>query len=130
LSESQDKTSFAARLVRLREARQLSQKQLAARLGCPPSMISKYERGRQVPRTPEIYLQLCAALAVSPAELLGAPPAPGAPADPRLAVRVSALGERLAPEQISVLLAFLDTAFALADGERPAEAVAPQSEPL
>jgi transcriptional regulator with XRE-family HTH domain len=74
MTEPQEKSSFAARLTRLREARNLSQKELAARLGCVPSLISKYETGRQVPRAPEIYLKLCAILAVSPGELLGAPP--------------------------------------------------------
>ncbi|HZF08177.1 MAG TPA: helix-turn-helix transcriptional regulator [Thermoanaerobaculia bacterium] len=101
---------FATRLTRLREERQLSQKQLAARIGCPPRWISRYERGPQVPRTPEIYLRLSVALSVSLAELLGAPPTPGSPADPRLA-----------PAQMPALLAILDAALALADADLPPE---------
>jgi len=112
---------FSARLTRLREECQLSQKQLAARIGCSPRQISRYEKGSQVPRTPEIYLQLSLALSVSLDELLGAPPNPGSPADPRLAERLHALGKRLAPAQIPALLAILDAALALADGGLPPE---------
>lgn len=120
MSESQERTSFASNLTRLREARNLSQKQLAARVGCPGYRISRYERGLQLPRTPQDYLNLCAALAVSPGELLGASPAQELPADPRLAVRVQALGERLGPEKLTALLSMLDAALAVADGGLPA----------
>jgi transcriptional regulator with XRE-family HTH domain len=122
--EPQERTSFATRLARLREARQLSQKQLAARAGCPPAVISRYERGLQLPRSPEAYLQLCAALSVSIAELLGAPLAPGARDDLRLDARVQALKERLPPAWAAALLALLDAALVLTDGD-PLEAVAP-----
>jgi transcriptional regulator with XRE-family HTH domain len=119
-------TSFATRLSRFREACRLSQKQLAARIGCPPSLISKYERGRQMPRTPEMYVHLSAALAVSPAALLGVPPGPGSIEDPGLALRVRELSLRLAPDQVSALLVLLDAALALADGT-PEGASAPET---
>ena len=125
MTEFQGYSSFATRLTGMREARNLSQKELAARLGCDPSLISKYETGRQVPRTPEIYLQLSATLAVSPGELLGAPPALE-PADPRLAVRVRALVEGLAPEQLAAVLDFLDAALAMGNGGLPLVLVAPR----
>src|SRR5436309_14009432 len=101
MAETEDKNWFGARLTQLREARGLSQKELAARVGCPSIQISRYETGRKVPRTPEIYVQLSKALGVSVGELLGVP-APGMPVDPRLAARLRALGELLAPEQIPV----------------------------
>jgi len=120
--------SFAMRLTRYREARGLSQKELAARLGCDPSLISKYETGRQVPRTPKLYLQLCAILAVSPGELLGAPPAQELAAQP-FAVRVQALVERLGPAHLSALLDILDARLAMSDGGLPPAPVPPR-EPL
>jgi len=94
----------------LREERQTQPEAAAARIGCPPRWISRYERGPQVPRTPEIYLRLSVALSVSLAELLGAPPTPDRPADPRLA-----------PAQMPALLAILDAALALADADLPPE---------
>jgi len=85
------KTEFALRLSRFREARQLSQKQLAARIGCQPNLISKYESGQRMPRTPEMWIRLSAALTVSPAELLGLPLWNAPFEDPRLAVRLREL---------------------------------------
>jgi transcriptional regulator with XRE-family HTH domain len=125
MTKPHESTSFATRLARFREARRLSQKQLAARIGCEPILISRYESGRQVPRTPEMYLQLSAALTVSPVELLGALPGNGAFEDPRLVVRVRELSGRLAPDQVPALLALLDAALALAEGEPEGELPAP-----
>jgi transcriptional regulator with XRE-family HTH domain len=124
MTEPQERSLFAIRLAQLREASQLSQKELAARAGCWPTQISRYEKGRGLPRSPEMYLKLSAALSVSAAELLGAPPDHEGPADPRLALRVRALNERLAPAQVSALLAFLDALLALADGD-----LAPAADP-
>lgn len=129
MTELEEKIAFAARLTQMRVAAKLSQKQLAARVGCRPYLISRYERGLQLPRTPEAYVKLSAALAVRPDELLGVPPAQELPADPRLAVRVQALGERLGSEKLSALLAILDAALAVADGGLPSETFAPR-EPL
>ena len=44
-------TPLGRELKRLRQERGLSQRQLATRLGCSPTLMSHYERGRKRPRT-------------------------------------------------------------------------------
>jgi len=130
MAETEEKNWFGVHLTSLREARGLSQKELAARVGCGSVQISRYETGRKLPRTPKIYVRLSMALGVSADELLGAS-APGTPVDPRLAARLQALGERLAPEQVPVFLAVLDAVLALALGDlRTVTAALGLSEPL
>jgi transcriptional regulator with XRE-family HTH domain len=118
MTRPHERTEFALRLTRFREARQLSQKQLAARIGCQPNLISKYESGQRMPRTPEMWIRLSAALTVSPAELLGQPSWNGPLEDPRLAVRLRELSGRLASDPVPALLALLEAALALTDGEQ------------
>lgn len=50
--------------------KQLTQKELAARIGVSPSRISDYISGRAVP-TLRIASRLCATLGISPAAILG-----------------------------------------------------------
>jgi len=71
-----------------------------------------------MPRTPEMWIRLSAALTVSPAELLGLPPWNGPLEDPRLAVRLRELSGRLASDPVPALLALLEAALALTDGEQ------------
>jgi transcriptional regulator with XRE-family HTH domain len=113
MSRPQEENSFSSRLTQFREARGLSQKQLAARVGCPANLISKLECGRQVPRGPDLYVKLCVALAVPAADLLGGP---NQIAEPRLAARVRQISEQLAPEQVPVLLDLLEEAVARVNG--------------
>ena len=108
--------AFGERLTKLRKAQRLSQKELAGRLGCDPSMISKLECGNKVPQWIEIYVNLSVALGVPVAEILGASESPGASADPGLVVRVRTLAERLSPAQVPAFLALLDAALDLATG--------------
>jgi transcriptional regulator with XRE-family HTH domain len=121
-----EETSFALRLARFREARGLTRKQLALRLGCSPSQISRYESGQQQPRSPERFILLSAALGVSPAELLGSPSG-GEPLAESIAARLHELALRLAPAGFQALLAFLDLLLAQAENaesESPEEAAA------
>jgi transcriptional regulator with XRE-family HTH domain len=125
MSMPEGETKFATRLAQYREARGLSQKQLAARVGCAPDLISKYEAGQRLPRTPERYARLSAALAVSPAELLGIPPENESQEGAELAAWVYERTLQLGPAQVRALLAFLCAALARAEWELPAEAAAP-----
>lgn len=112
---------FAARLARLREERGWSQKQLAARIGCRPGLVSKFETGRRTPRA-ALLVHLGAALGVSVDELLGVPQKGGGRDAPQLAERVRQLSRRLAPAQLPLLVAFLDALLALVGALRPAAA--------
>lgn len=116
----QEETTFAARLAQFRGARGLSQKQLAARVGCSPALISKYENGRQLPRTFESYARLSEALTVSPRDLVGASPEAGSPESEELTAWVCERALRLGPAQVRALLVFFCAAFARLEGEPPA----------
>lgn len=59
-------------LKELRQARGLSQHELAEMVGCSQGMISKIEQGRANP-TLELILQISAALKTGPASLFGLP---------------------------------------------------------
>lgn len=61
-----------SRLKALRQARGLTQEQLAARMGCSHSLITRLETGQRG-ITGKRLEQLCAALRCSPSELLGHP---------------------------------------------------------
>ncbi len=63
------KYEIGSRIRRYREARGLSQKQLAARLGVSNSRVSNWEQGVNRPDA-DILAALCTALEVSPSELL------------------------------------------------------------
>jgi transcriptional regulator with XRE-family HTH domain len=125
MPSAQEERTFATRLAQFREARGLSQKQLAARVGCPPDMISKYEGGQRVPRSPERYFELSAALAVSPVELLGVPPESGSRESAELAAWVYERTLRLNSAQVRALLVFFCAALARSEGEPPAAGPAP-----
>ena len=49
MSNQDNEAPFAARLREAREARELSQAELARRLGSPPSAIAHFEGGRRKP---------------------------------------------------------------------------------
>ena len=116
---AQEETTFATRLAQFREARGLSQKQLAARVGCSPGLISKYESGLQLPRTLERYAQLSEALTVAPADLVGATLG-GAAEGEELAAWVRERALRLGPAQVRALLVFFCAALSRLEGEPPA----------
>ncbi len=59
-------------LKELRESRRLSQKTLAARLGCSPSIVSSYETGERLPSLP-MLIALADLYGVSTDYLLGRP---------------------------------------------------------
>jgi transcriptional regulator with XRE-family HTH domain len=120
MSMPERETKFATRLAQYREARGLSQKQLAARVGCSPALISKYEQGRQLPRTLERYAQLSAALTVNPADLVGAASEGGSPESAELLEWVRERTLLLGPAQVRALLVFFCAALARLEGEPPA----------
>lgn len=70
---------FAARLVRLREAAQLSQEALAAACGRTQGWLGNIESGSGFPRVPEIY-KLAARLQVHPGAFFADMPAASQPA--------------------------------------------------
>ena len=64
---------YVEKLTMLRVDRDISQKQIAALLGCQQSAVSKYET-RKVPYRVEDVLTLCKFYNVSADYLLGLPP--------------------------------------------------------
>jgi len=111
------RTDLAHRLARCRESRGLTQKQLAARLCCPASVISKWETGRRVPQVSQL-VKLSELLAVSADELLGTPPERIWHEAPQLAARVRDLSRRLGPGGQAALLALLEALLTLSGGGR------------
>lgn len=63
------KYKIGSRIRKYREARGLSQKQLAARLGVSNSRVSNWEQGVNRPDA-DILADICTALEVSPSQLL------------------------------------------------------------
>ena len=63
------KYEIGSRIRKYREARGLSQKQLAARLGVSNSRVSNWEQGVNRPDA-DILAAICTALEVSPSQLL------------------------------------------------------------
>lgn len=64
------KKIFAARLAATREQRQVSQRQLAFRVGVSPRAVGQYEQGENLPSV-EVLVALARALEVSTDHLLG-----------------------------------------------------------
>lgn len=64
--------ALGRRLRLLRTAQRRSQTDLAEALGLGLRTLVRFERGRRWPRL-DVFLALCAALGVAPAELLGSP---------------------------------------------------------
>lgn len=72
-----ESTGFGRRLAELREAKGLSQAQLAEAAGCHRITVSKMERGEQEPAWP-LVLAICAALGVTCEAFSAIPSAPPA----------------------------------------------------
>lgn len=72
LGMSDERTRFGRRLQAYRDARQLTQPELARRVSVHPVTIAKWEGGTQEPSGSKL-LALSAALRVSPAVLMGQP---------------------------------------------------------
>lgn len=70
ISEDYSELSFSYRLRAIREARGISQRELADRVGVTPNYISNYERGINVPSI-QLLEWICEALKVSASDLLG-----------------------------------------------------------
>src|SRR5437879_1503766 len=78
---SKDAPAFGQRLAAVRRAKSLTQRELADRLSITRAMIDYYERRATNP-TLDFIERAAAALAVSPAELLGGEPSGAARARP------------------------------------------------
>lgn len=65
-----DQTHFGSRISRLRQNKNMTQEQLAARIGVTPQALSRWERGQSLP---DLFLltEACQILEVSADELLG-----------------------------------------------------------
>jgi transcriptional regulator with XRE-family HTH domain len=125
IGEAELRATLAARLIQARVRRGLSQKELAARLGSDPSVLSRCERGVVLP-TLLTLLRLAEALGVTTDFLLtGRHSIKARSAGAAIWKRLEKL-ERLPPEQMSILLPFLDCLVAtLARAGVPPGAAAP-----
>ncbi len=65
-----DQTHFGNRISRLRQNKNMTQEQLAARIGVTPQALSRWERGQSLPDLP-LLTEVCRILEVSADELLG-----------------------------------------------------------
>lgn len=104
---------FADRLRRLREARGLSKREMAALLGVDPMQISRYELERTLPSA-ETVLRMAQLLQVSADELLtgsSTPPEPPVIKDPRLFERFRQLDDMPKRER-EVVLEVIDAVIA------------------
>lgn len=74
-AKKQPETEFGRRLVAIRQARGLTQTQLAAATGTTQRVVSRLETVAEYPTVP-VLLEFCRVLKVSSDELLGLKPAP------------------------------------------------------
>lgn len=69
-STSLNKKAIGLTIKRVRELTNISQKELARKVGLKPAHISHLETGRRAPST-EIAIALCTALHIQPNQLFG-----------------------------------------------------------